>query len=546
MGMTPITNNKNQSPNFMTSLNAHPLVGDLTPEQRQALFDKLRQRKLAQARKPVDQPAMAIVSQSLPWSPAQSACPKPLANRLLEITLSNRPDLERLDHSLQQLLECHAGLNVEICTTDQHFRPTQTPIVLEVLMQDDVSSPEVLIQARNRLTALPMSARGIQATAIQTSTRLHLLLAAHPLLLDHYSLLGLAHQWLSLYSGSLALESIKPTGMNQQVQFAQWSAQVLEHKFLNQEWNRLKPRHSDPFALAVQQQVAPEQVSLELDTDFIDTHMPVGEGIKSWLLDAIHACLSQGLSHQEIFYWLETPQLRADAFESQLGFFPYYLPVTRPQTDNESDTLTTTQRLQRLQTRYSSVSEQLSIDLCSKGSSAPLIHYHWFDLDCSADYPVEISAIALQQPGLMLSPVEIHLIERIDGVTLSVHYQPRFLNADQARYLLEKIQDRLQQQVENSAPKIPTLQERLRQIWKDLLQKSEIDDEQSFFELGGHSLQVTELKFRIKQHLKLDIPISVLYELSTINKLANFILATHGSVLGFEAAEADDQEEGTL
>ncbi len=531
----------------MTSLNAQSLVGDLSPEQRQALFDKLRQRKLAQARTPVDVPAPVPHSHTLPWLPTQQACPRPQANRVLEITLAQTPDLGRLADSLRQLLQFHTGLNLQTDAESGAFLPTRHNVGLPIVQaRDEADFQQCRTHWLGTLGKLTPGAACIQAVAlVSTHSTTTLLLASHPLLLDHYSLLGLAHQWLALYSGILTLDGLNATGLEEQNRFAHWTSQVLEHKFLNQEWVRLKPRS---MATNVpRQSVTPAHATLELGGAFLEAHLPAGESRKGWLLDAVHRCLSQTLAHQDIHYWLEAPQLRADAFEAQLGFFPYYLPVTRPLNEQDAESLSAQTRLQRLQTRYVPVSEQLCLELCRNGTTAPLVHYHWFDLDEQAPNPLQVSDLQLQHPGLMLAPVEIHLIERLNSVTLNVHYQPELISADQVQYLLRALHQQLQQARDASTDAPPTLQQRLRRIWQDLLQKSDIDDEQSFFELGGHSLQVTELKFRIKQQLKLDIPISVLYELTTINKLAHFIVATHGSALGFAAtAASDDDEEGTL
>lgn len=539
-----ITKNKNKSPTQMTSLTAHTIVGDLSPEQRQALFDKLRQRKLAQARKPVEMAVVTALPHQLAWSPLQKACTAPRFNRVLEIQLAGAPDLARLGNTLQQLLQHHDGLHLRNAGSEPHFL---TATAAAPWQSHPLGTRVSLTQLRDELAILQPASACVQAAAITPSAdTTHLLLAAHPLLLDHYSLLGLAHQWLSLYADNLNLDQLQRTSVERQNHFSQWSAQVLEHKFLNQEWNRLKPRRQNTTPAAERPGNAPDCARLELTADFIDQHMPAGEWRKSWLLDATHRCLSHWLAHQDIHYWIEAPGLRGEAFEAQLGYFPYYLPVSRTQNDDNA-TLTTALRLQRLQTRYTSVTEQLATDLCRQGASAPLIHYHWFDLDTAPSHPLEVRALHVQQPGLMLAPVEIHMIERLDGISLDVHFQPDHLGRDQVDQLLQNLLDLLRQGKNTPASTPPSLQERLRQIWKDLLHKPDIDDGQSFFELGGHSLQVTELKFRIKQHLKLDIPISVLYELSTINKLANFILATHGNALGFSTANAaEDEEEGTL
>ena len=262
----------------------------------------------------------------------------------------------------------------------------------------------------------------------------------------------------------------------------------------------------------------------------------------------MHRCLNRWLAHQETLFWFNTPQMRDSQFESLLGFFPYYVPIAPAGTEKEASTLTPSQRVLRQQTRFSPVSEQLAQSLCRQGSQVPLIHYHWFDLDTGAGPQLEVNGLLHHQSGILFAPVEIHVTEMVKGVNLDVHFDPARVGQDQVSFLLRDLMVYLREEKSNTAEP-PTLHEHLRQIWQDLLQKNEIADDQSFFELGGHSLQVTELKFRIKQQLKLDMPISVLYELTTINKQANFILATQSGGLGFNAGNEttdEEEEEGIL
>ena len=369
------------------------------------------------------------------------------------------------------------------------------------------------------------------------------MLACHPLLLDAGSLLLLASQVLALAAATATADSIHTTDSASLNRFTQWSAQVLEQKFLAQEWARLKPRSLDSVArnkpLAGAQ---PQHHSIQLDNDFIQSRVN-GESVKNWIGDALHRCLQGWLAHQEILYWFSAPQLRDEQFETLPGFFPYFVPVT----SSEREPLAFNQRLSRLQTRLSPVSEQLSLDLCSKGSDAPMVHYHWFDPAAGDDNGIKVQSVIHHQPGFLLAPFEIQITELLDRICLDVHYDPAHIGLDQVNFLVRDLMVYLREEKETESASRPSLHERLRQIWKDLLQKSEIGDDQSFFELGGHSLQVTELKFRIRQQLKLDVPISVLYELTTINKLANFILATHATGLGWNTANTDEgEEEGVL
>lgn len=283
--------------------------------------------------------------------------------------------------------------------------------------------------------------------------------------------------------------------------------------------------------------------SVLLDSDTLSGR-PADRSVKNWLGAALHRCLGAWLSHQDVLYWFSAPDLRDETFEALPGFFPYFVPVLS--SDSERDTLTFSQRQSRLRTRFASVSEQLSEALCRHGSATPLIHYHWFDPGSDT----RVTRVVQHQPGLLLAPLEIHLTELLDGVCLDVHFDTAQIGLDQVQFLLRDLLGYLREQPDSNSTSRPDLHEQLRRIWQELLQKSPIGNDQSFFELGGHSLQVTELKFRIRQQLKLDLPISVLYELTTINKLASFILATQGGSLGWQRsdtdASAEEEEEGVL
>lgn len=514
----------------MTSASAHPAVVDLSPEQRQALFDKLRQRKLAQARLPTTIAPVQEPSRRWCWSPLQAACPAPGHNRLLRITLHGTADLTQLAHHYDQLLQHHEVLRVAL-GADGNYLPLTTGAPLRCLPSTRADRwPSLLAELAQPQPERPC----LQAVAAhQADGHTQLLLAAHPLLLDQGSLLTLACQWLDLYSGRRTPEQIVPTTFDCQQRFRHWSAQVLEHRFLNQEWQRLRPRdtltHVDIGSSTLSQ-----RVQHELDLAFINSHLPAGQSRKAWLLDALHQCLQAAAGPSATLFWLASPALRDHRFEQQLGFFPHYLPVSRTLDDNSAATMP----LQRWQNRFTPVSEQMARHLCQYGSQAPLVHYHSIDAE-------GLAALAVDHPGLMRSALEIHLIDQCDRIRLDLHFQPERLQVGQVQALLQRFVQHLAQQ--EPATSVPRLQDQLRTLWQALLQKSDIGDDDSFFELGGHSLQVTELKFRLRQQLKLDIPVAVLYELTTINQLAHFIVASHGNSLGLgDETGRSEEEEGTL
>ncbi|MBB4174374.1 acyl transferase domain-containing protein [Sulfitobacter noctilucicola] len=72
------------------------------------------------------------------------------------------------------------------------------------------------------------------------------------------------------------------------------------------------------------------------------------------------------------------------------------------------------------------------------------------------------------------------------------------------------------------------IEERLADLWQNLLGVSPVGVEDSFFDLGGHSLIAVRLFASIKREFKVEFPISVLFEAPTIAKCAALIAAETG------------------
>ncbi|MEP5729181.1 MAG: beta-ketoacyl synthase N-terminal-like domain-containing protein [Sulfitobacter sp.] len=75
-----------------------------------------------------------------------------------------------------------------------------------------------------------------------------------------------------------------------------------------------------------------------------------------------------------------------------------------------------------------------------------------------------------------------------------------------------------------------SIEEQLAAIWENLLGVSPVGIEDSFFDLGGHSLIAVRLFASVKRELKVEFPISVLFEAPTIAKCAALIAAQVGDV----------------
>ncbi len=71
------------------------------------------------------------------------------------------------------------------------------------------------------------------------------------------------------------------------------------------------------------------------------------------------------------------------------------------------------------------------------------------------------------------------------------------------------------------------LEGQLRAIWEDVLGAAPIGAEDDFFDLGGHSLLAVRLFSRIEKQLRVRLPVGVLFEASTIRKLAA-VIEQHG------------------
>ncbi|HVR07865.1 MAG TPA: amino acid adenylation domain-containing protein, partial [Thermoanaerobaculia bacterium] len=71
-----------------------------------------------------------------------------------------------------------------------------------------------------------------------------------------------------------------------------------------------------------------------------------------------------------------------------------------------------------------------------------------------------------------------------------------------------------------AAPPKNPLEERLAQLWREVLDLPAVGVHDSFFELGGHSLLATQLVARIRQTLGVELPLRLLFQRPSIAELA--------------------------
>ena len=71
-------------------------------------------------------------------------------------------------------------------------------------------------------------------------------------------------------------------------------------------------------------------------------------------------------------------------------------------------------------------------------------------------------------------------------------------------------------------PENPT-EKLLADLWAKLLKYEVISRQDNFFNLGGHSLLATQLIARIRDQLKVELPLSKVFEYPILKELANYL-----------------------
>jgi acyl carrier protein len=71
-------------------------------------------------------------------------------------------------------------------------------------------------------------------------------------------------------------------------------------------------------------------------------------------------------------------------------------------------------------------------------------------------------------------------------------------------------------------PRTPT-EQIIADIWADVLGRKQVGIYDDFFDLGGHSLLATQVVSRLRETLKIDLPLRSFFEQPTVNKLVEKI-----------------------
>jgi len=121
-------------------------------------------------------------------------------------------------------------------------------------------------------------------------------------------------------------------------------------------------------------------------------------------------------------------------------------------------------------------------------------------------------------------PLRQHLAERlpptmIPSAFVELDQLPRTLNGKIDRKALPDL-ELLQAEREMEAGKMTPIEEIVAGIWCEVLRLPSIGRNGNFFNLGGHSLLVTQVLARVREYLRVEVPIRGIFEAPTLEQFA--------------------------
>ncbi len=89
------------------------------------------------------------------------------------------------------------------------------------------------------------------------------------------------------------------------------------------------------------------------------------------------------------------------------------------------------------------------------------------------------------------------------------------------------------------------IEEVICDIIRRILSVERVGVHDNFFDLGGHSLAASRAIVQIREHFQIDIPLNVLFEMTTVEKLAAYIKASQWALQSAAIAQEDDSNRDT-
>jgi acyl-CoA synthetase (AMP-forming)/AMP-acid ligase II/acyl carrier protein len=141
------------------------------------------------------------------------------------------------------------------------------------------------------------------------------------------------------------------------------------------------------------------------------------------------------------------------------------------------------------------------------------------------DKPAVISWLKARLPEYMVPALWVEL-EKL----------PLSPNGKVDRKALPEVDGMEQSSHEYVAPRNET-EQKLAEIWQELLGVEKVGIHDNFFELGGHSILLIKMVSLIKKRFMLVVPIQVLFQFTTISDLSNYFEWEHRSVSEEDTSE---------
>jgi thioesterase domain-containing protein/acyl carrier protein len=99
---------------------------------------------------------------------------------------------------------------------------------------------------------------------------------------------------------------------------------------------------------------------------------------------------------------------------------------------------------------------------------------------------------------------------------------------------------------ENTLPRLAVTEEKILQIWKDVLDLATIAPDDDFFQSGGNSLAAIHLLVRIQREYHTSLPADTVYRYPTIRQQASLITDTTGRLTPYHRLIVPIRNAGTL
>ena len=136
-------------------------------------------------------------------------------------------------------------------------------------------------------------------------------------------------------------------------------------------------------------------------------------------------------------------------------------------------------------------------------------------------------AYVMMTNGTGSEPLRQYLADRLPPTMLpsafvELDQLPRTLNGKIDRKALPDL-EMLQAERELEAGKMTPIEEIVAGIWCEVLRLPSIARHGNFFNLGGHSLLVTQVLARVREYLRVEVPIRSIFEAPTLEQFAHLI-----------------------